>query len=179
MIPWCKSWIKSKSASGCHSCSSPLLLTLAIDFILLNIYILPAFILLQSRPQFTVLPELIRIVDQQRSWCSWTLYKVTFHDLPIKVKVVVLFNYEICNLILAFAVRQVLKLTLQLSLPKGSEAWRVSHKQLSKHRHHCSLSIPNYNKWNVSSGERPLSFQIWQVEISCLMEWNRSANWRN
>lgn len=45
--------------------------------------------------------------------------KVTFHHFLTKIKVILLFNYEICNLILAFCSMKLLKLTLQLHLPMG------------------------------------------------------------
>ena len=62
----------------------------------------PCFYLIVIKTSSDFLQELIRIIDQQRNLCSWILYKVTFHDSLIKIKVVVLFNYEICNLISAF-----------------------------------------------------------------------------
>lgn len=45
--------------------------------------------------------------------------KVNFPDSLPKIKVILLFNYEICNLILAFCSMKLLKLTLQLHLPTG------------------------------------------------------------
>lgn len=45
--------------------------------------------------------------------------KVTFHNSLRKIKVILVFNYEICNLILAFCRVKLLKLTLQLHLPMG------------------------------------------------------------
>lgn len=45
--------------------------------------------------------------------------KVTFHDSLTKFKVILLFNYEIRNLILDFCSMKLLKLTLELHLPMG------------------------------------------------------------
>lgn len=62
----------------------------------------PGFYLIVIKTSSDFLQELIRIRDQQRNVCSWIVYKVTFHDSLIKINVVVLFNYEIWNLISAF-----------------------------------------------------------------------------
>lgn len=41
------------------------------------------------------------------------------------------------------------------------------------------LSRTNYFKWKKLSFGAPVSPSVWRAEITCLMEWNRCANWRN
>lgn len=54
----------------------------------------------------------------------------------------------------------------------------------SEHMHSCSflLSRTNYFKWKKKkqlSFGAPISPGVWWAEITCLMEWNSCANWRN
>lgn len=71
--------------------------------------------------------------------------------------------------------------TAHFRLPLPPPALLLPPAQMHTCVHACSslVSKTNYFKWKKLSFGAPISPSVWWAEITCLMEWNSCANWRN